>query len=152
YFRKYLQYAAAVSIGDFVEANRVIKSMASHIVGDDITQQNIVLNELKSALENHGYTIIKNVGQSGFKCHLGIKKSVGDEFYAAGVLLDDETHYQNDDLLEQYIFKPQLLKNNGWNIIQVFSKDWYLNRENVLENIIHVIENKEITSAVNIAS
>ena len=152
YFRKYLQYAEAVSIGDIEEANRVIRNITTNIVIDDIIHPNIVLNELKSALENNGYIVIQNIGQSGFKCHLGVMKSLEGDFYVAGILLDDAYHYKNDDLLEQYIFKPQLLKSNGWNIIQIYSKDWYLDSENVLRQVIHQIENEVIESGINIAS
>jgi superfamily I DNA and/or RNA helicase/predicted DNA-binding WGR domain protein len=141
YLRKFLQYAEAVSLGNMYNAQTVLQSILSEdAIHRAKASNHVVLTELKAALEDNGYVVIPYIGQSDFKCQLGIKKTIDDELFIAGILLDDELHYINDDLLEQYIFKPQLLRNNGWNIIQVFSKDWYADKDITLDTILRAIE------------
>lgn len=150
YFKKYLHYAELVSVGDLKMADTVLRSVLpkeSQELLKDV--DSIVLIELKLALEKLGYTIETNIGQSTFKCHIGVKKTVDDESFIAGILIDDNSHYQSDDILETYLLKPQVLKNSGWNIIQVFSKDWYADTGKVLEQVIYSIENPQKEEANN---
>lgn len=152
YFKKYLQYAEAVSLGNMATANTVLESLNITSDKDEKNVDSVVLYEVKTALEKYGYVVEMNLGQSSFKCHIAIKKTLGDISFIAGILLDDFQHYQGNDLLEIYLFKPQLLKNNGWNIIQLFSKDWYTDSEKVLEQIIHAIENNQPAAVTDFTS
>ncbi|MCW3070516.1 MAG: hypothetical protein JWO44_406 [Bacteroidetes bacterium] len=141
YFRKYLQYAEHASKGNMEMANLVLQSV---IAEEKKTKQElyntVVTDQLVKMLEEKGYSTTKLIGQSYFKCHIGIKKSPGDTSYTAGILVDDMFHYSNNDLLEQYLFKPEILRSSGWKVIQVYSKDWYDDPEKVMKRILGFIE------------
>jgi predicted DNA-binding WGR domain protein len=49
--------------------------------------------------------------------------------------LDDDIHYANENILEQYYQRPAILKDFGWRTISVFTKDWLHYPSKVLENI-----------------
>ena len=111
--------------------------------------------QICEALNEQGYFTKINIGQSHFKCHIGIKKSEKDKSYLLGTILDDNAHYNNTDLIEQYLLKPNILKNFGWNILQVYAKDWLENRSKVLKLIINKIDGKtddEILETENISN
>ncbi|MBF4471669.1 AAA domain-containing protein [Flavobacterium sp. HJJ] len=132
YFRKYLQYAELVSLGQLESANNVLNSINSK---NSIQVSSQIADQLLDEIEKMGYFVTRNIGQSKFKCHLGIKKSADDEEFVLGIMVDDELHYSNNDILEQYLLRPEILKANGWTICQVYSKDWIENRPRVLKMI-----------------
>ena len=132
YFRKYLQYAELISLGQLEAAKNVLNSINSK---NSIQESSQIAEQLQAEIEKMGYAVTKNIGQSKFKCHLGIKKSTEDEEFVLGIMIDDDLHYSNDDILEQYLLRPQILKANGWNICQIYSKDWIENKTRVLKMI-----------------
>lgn len=132
YFRKYLQYAELVSLGQIESANNVLSSINNKNSVEPTSQ---ITNQIENELLKLGYYCNQNIGQSKFKCHLGVKKSKQDEEYILGIVIDDNIHYSNDDILEQYLLRPEILKSNGWNISQIYAKDWLENKPRVLQMI-----------------
>lgn len=155
YFKKYLHYAALMSTGNLLHAQSILQTLALQP-----TQTTIAINYLQQqicgALNELGYYTKINIGQSYFKCHIGIKKNETDKDYILGIILDDDAHYANSDILEQYILKPNILINFGWNILSVYAKDWLENKSKVLQMIANKIEGKneiikeETSSKINI--
>ncbi|MES2573414.1 MAG: AAA domain-containing protein [Bacteroidota bacterium] len=132
YFRKYLQYAELISLGELESANNVLNSINSK---NNIQESSQIADQIQTEIEKMGYFATRNIGQSKFKCHLGIKKSAEDEEFVLGIIIDDDLHYSNNDILEQYLLRPEILKTNGWNICQIYSKDWIENKPRVLKMI-----------------
>lgn len=46
--------------------------------------------------------------------------------------MDDDNHYSTTDIMDQYVLRPNLLKAFGWNVIQLYKKDW-LEQEDVIK-------------------
>ncbi|MCW3102786.1 MAG: hypothetical protein JWO09_1226 [Bacteroidetes bacterium] len=141
YFRKYLQYAEHASKGNMEMANLVLQSVIAE--EKKIKQElynTVVIGQLVKMLEDNGYSTTKLIGQSYFKCHIGVKRSASDTSYTAGILVDDMFHYSNSDLLEQYLFKPEILRSSGWKVMQVYSKDWYDDPDKLTKRILGFIE------------
>ncbi|MBK8344652.1 MAG: DUF4011 domain-containing protein [Bacteroidetes bacterium] len=132
YFRKYLQYAELMSMGLLNEAATVLNTINNKYANELKTA---IGNQIKTILEEAGYEVNTNIGQSKFKCNLGVKKA-GENEYKLGIIIDDTTHYANDDILEQYMLKPDILRQNGWQICQVFTKDWVDNKEQVIQYLL----------------
>jgi superfamily I DNA and/or RNA helicase/predicted DNA-binding WGR domain protein len=136
YFRRFLHYAEEVSTGNMTMARAILDSlvMSPEKIRDE-EQVNVVLSQIKQALEKEGFEVATHIGQSGFKCSLGIKQRKEDEDYTLGILLDDEQHYANENILEQYYQRPAILKDFGWRTISVFAKDWLRQPARVLAEI-----------------
>jgi superfamily I DNA and/or RNA helicase/predicted DNA-binding WGR domain protein len=151
YFRKYLQYAELISLGQLEAANNVLNSINSK---NKIENSSLIADQIQIEIEKMGYAVTKNIGQSKFKCHLGIKKSAEDEEFVLGIMIDDDLHYSNNDILEQYLLRPEILKTNGWTICQIYSKDWIENKPRVLKMIAASLNNElffeEVTQENNI--
>ncbi|MBC7383136.1 MAG: hypothetical protein H7296_09105 [Bacteroidia bacterium] len=87
--------------------------------------QTIVITAIEKVLAENGLITKTFIGQLHIKCHIGISLATTDVSYCAGIIIYDALHCESNDLLEQYLFKPDLLLTNGWKIIQVYSNDWY---------------------------
>jgi predicted DNA-binding WGR domain protein len=136
YFRRFLHYAEEVSTGNMTMARSILDSLVMN--PEKIREEeevSVVLSQIKQALEKEGFEVATHIGQSGFKCSLGIKQNKEDEDYTLGILLDDEQHYANENILEQYYQRPAILKDFGWRTISVFAKDWLRQPARVLSEI-----------------
>ena len=140
--KSYLQYAAACSMGDVAASQRVLREMA---VWQDLSSQESPVRtppSRKSPMRfgQRGYSADLGVGMSHFRCDIAARRH-GENRYRLGVLVDTEAHYRQDDLLEREMMRPQLLRTFGWTIVHVLLRDWYTDRQGVLERLVQVIEN-----------
>jgi len=146
YFKRFLHYAEMVSTGNMRQARHILDSLvtkepAGALASTDkpageTRHSRTTIAQIKQALETSGYIVDEMIGQSSFKCTLGIKKNAGDAHYSLGLLVDDEGHYNNDNLVEQYYQRPAVLRAFGWKLMQVFAKDWLEDRPRVLSAIL----------------
>jgi superfamily I DNA and/or RNA helicase/predicted DNA-binding WGR domain protein len=142
YFKRFLQYAEMVSTGNMSTARTILDSLiGGEQKNKGVTNEiSITTKQIKRALEAKGYAADERIGQSSFKCSLGIRKNVNESYYCLGILVDDDDHYNNDDLVEQYFQRPTVLKAFGWQIINVFTKDWLEDHNRVLNWILKHLE------------
>lgn len=139
YLKKFLQYAEMVSTGNMSAARTILDTLILSEQKQKPTAAqaySVTTQQIKKALEAKGYLVDEAIGQSSFKCTLGIKKQSTDEHYTLGILIDNQSHYQNNDLVEQYYQRPAILKSFGWNVLTVFAKDWLEDSNRVLDSII----------------
>ncbi|HEX3934463.1 MAG TPA: WGR domain-containing protein, partial [Puia sp.] len=99
----------------------------------------IIRTQIKEQLTAMGYEVAGPVGQSDFKCSLAVKRSPEDEEYALAILIDDEGHYQNENLVEQYYQRPAILRDFGWTVLPVYAKDWLHQPQRVMEEIVRAL-------------
>lgn len=142
YFKRFLHYAEMVSTGNMNTARTILDSLMlkdqrQQKVNDTVP---ITIMQIKKALEAKGYIVDEQIGQSSFKCNLGIKRKQADTNYSLGILIDDEYHYLNDDLVEQYYQRPSILQSFGWQIANVFAKDWLEDSSRILNLLVRQIE------------
>lgn len=141
YFRKYLQYAELVSLGQLEHANNVLNSISNQ--NSEQNSKDAIILQISNAIESKGFFVQLNIGQSKFKCHIAVKQNKEDDEFCTGVIIDDIEFYKNEDIMEQYILKPEILKSNGWRLCQIYSKDWIENRDRVIQYIISTIHQEE---------
>ena len=97
-----------------------------------------VAEQLAATLVTRGLLVDRAVGQSHFRCDLAIRRP-GDSVYRLGVLVDSDAYYEQADVLERDVMRPKLLRNFGWNICQVFAKDWYEARDRVVDRVLRLL-------------
>src|SRR6266436_2286843 len=84
--RNFLQYAEAVSKGDAAAARRVLENLnplARKALAPS-SKDDVVVEKLAAALRERGYTVDLNVGQSRFRCDLGVHGN-SDGMYQLGI-------------------------------------------------------------------
>ena len=141
YFRRFLHYAESVSLGNMQTARTILDGLVvnkKEKLAED--ESSVVLQQLKQHLQSAGYEVAEKIGQSDFKCSLAVKTNPQDEEYSLSILLDDNMHYRNSNLVEQYYQRPAILQAFGWRSINVFAKDWLEQPGRVMEFIIKKIK------------
>ncbi|HEV7330446.1 MAG TPA: AAA domain-containing protein [Flavisolibacter sp.] len=142
YFKRFLHYAEMVSTGNMRLARIILDGLInSDRHGSETKHElSVTTTQLKKTLEANGYVVDEQIGQSSFKCSLAVKKSEKDEQYCLGILVDDDDHYRNDDLVEQYFQRPSLLQAFGWKVVNVYAKDWLEDEDKVLRMLLKQLE------------
>ena len=137
--KNYLSYAEAVSIGDTNGIVGILQKLSRQDSDERTLEASPLTDQISAALQQHGFSVDRNVGQSHFQCDLGVRKS-GDESYRLGILVDNEEYYQLEDVLEREVMRPRLLEAFGWKIAFVLAKDWYEDRDGVLSRLLKDLE------------
>ena len=94
-----------------------------------------MVEQLAAELAGRGYQVDRAIGQSHFRCHLAVCRP-GDSEYGLGILVDTADYYEQEDILERDLQRPELLRNFGWQVAFVLAKDWYQDRRKVLERLL----------------
>lgn len=133
YFRKFLQYASLLSCGSYEDAKSLLHSLSNKAEEKEVVK-NIVVDELSALLRAKGFIVDTNLGLSYFKCQLGVRKNVQDETYALGILVDSDE--PGKEVIEKFYQRPLTMQTFGWNVMQVWTKDWLHKKEEVLDQIL----------------
>lgn len=146
YFKRFLHYAELVSTGDLGAAQMILDTLNTTESKKAATTNGyfLVAHQLKDLLQKKGFYVDENVGQSTFKCALAIKKNKEDEDYSLGILIDDEHHYNNENVIEQYYQKPSVLKAFGWRIVNIYAKDWLEDQELVMQRVLKLLNGEAL--------
>ena len=110
-------------------------------------EKNTVINQIAYHLQMQGYQTQTNVGRSGFKIDLAVCDKNKDDEYILGILCDGKVYYNTKTVRDREIVQRGALERLGWNVMRVWSLDWYNDKEKVLKNIFDKLNNscKEAT-------
>ncbi|MGN6511114.1 MAG: WGR domain-containing protein, partial [Chitinophaga sp.] len=136
YLRRFLQYAENVSTGNMTAARSILDGLTPERTRQRFRAgETVILKEIRTQLEQQGFEVSEQVGQSGFRCSLAVKADANDHAYALGIQVDDEAWYRHENVLEQYYQRPAVLESFGWQVLTVYAKDWLQQPEKVMEEI-----------------
>ena len=76
-----------------------------------------------------------NIGSSEFKVDIGIIDPDNEKEYLMGILLDGENTLHSSTAQDRFILQPSVLNGLGWNILRVWTLDWFDDKDRVLGNI-----------------
>jgi len=134
-FKKYLEYVRAVSGGKSKEVGFILESLKYQgNVSTKKEQNQRITNELKAEIEKLGYTVETNVGDSANKLTMAIYDKELDS-YLVGIECDYTALSSSVSVLERDVFRPKFLASRGWNIIRVWSREFWLDKERVVAEI-----------------
>jgi len=145
YFRHFLHYAELAAAGHKQAARQLLDSLLPPVKkapSRTTAGANITTQQVKAALQAAGYTVDEAVGQSSFRCTLAVKRQAADTHYSLGILVDDEQHYAQNNLVEQYYQRPAVLQSFGWSIASIYAKDWLADRNSVLRRLLALLQDK----------
>jgi hypothetical protein len=138
--KNYLQYAQAVSVGDSATASRVLASLSRWRQEEQSNvAPSVLAQQICDFLISEGYNVDHAVGQSHFRCDLAVYRE-GDTAYRLGILIDTDEYYEQTDLLERELMRPQLLRTFGWKIVHVLAKDWHQDQESIAQQLVEMLE------------
>jgi very-short-patch-repair endonuclease len=97
-------------------------------------------------LERRGWPVVAQVGVSDYRIDLGIRHPDHGGLYLAGVECDGATYHSSATARDRDKVREQVLRGLGWNVLRVWSTDWWFNAEEVIERL-HLALNEALTSS-----
>ncbi len=91
--------------------------------------------EIAAALGKAGYECDANVGASRFKIDLAVRDPRRPDVYLACVLTDGRGFGSDCMIADKTGGQPAALRQLGWNIVRVWSCEWYKNRDKAAEQL-----------------
>lgn len=88
-----------------------------------------------TALGDAGWTVIPQIGVSGFRIDLGIVHPDRPGAFLAGVECDGATYHRAATARDRDKVREQVLPGLGWEILRVWSPDWWYDRDGVLTRL-----------------
>ena len=91
-------------------------------------------------LREEGWEIDHHVGHSDFRCDLALRKK-GDVKYRLRIFVDAGDFYRSGvQVMDREVYRPRLLQVFGWQVYSLLMKDWLLDREAMVAEIVELCE------------
>ncbi|MDR0996872.1 MAG: DUF3320 domain-containing protein [Zoogloeaceae bacterium] len=94
-----------------------------------------------SALMGKGWQVHPQVGVSQFRIDLGIVDPDAPGRYLAGVECDGATYHRSATARDRDKLREQVLRGLGWEIVRLWSTDWWIDADGTLEKVNAQLEN-----------
>ena len=137
-FRKYLEYAKAVSDRDDLAVQRVLASLSEVKKTTEMTEDEFV-DAVSDALTSRGHEVVKDIGASESKIDLAILHPKTKEF-VLGIECDGKTYRSIPSVRERDIHRKRFLESRGWEMTRIWSIDWWKNPTLVIDKIEHFLK------------
>lgn len=103
-------------------------------------EESDLINDLAVELGKQGYEVDKLVGRSQFKIDLAVIDPHNKDTYMMGILTDGKHYYETKTERDREICQPNVLRMLNWNVMKVWSVDWFENRQAVVERIVKALK------------
>jgi very-short-patch-repair endonuclease len=91
-------------------------------------------------LRKRGYEVDTQIGCSGFRIDAAIVDPDDKGRYLLGLLCDGDSYREAKTARDREICQPAVLHALGWNILKVWTVDWWNNQETVLNAIDNAVK------------
>lgn len=142
-FKKYLQYARAVSDGDKQEVTGILQSLVDleGSLGRQVVYDSDFEAEVREALLGFGFRVDTQVGACGYRIDLAVYDEETEQ-YVLGIECDGATFHSSKSARERDIHRQQYLENRGWTILRVWSRTWWKDRTGETQRLKRAIDEK----------
>jgi hypothetical protein len=129
-------YVRAVDKGDKAEARAILEEIegTEAVTPAQISALPSIEEAIKQRLEKAGYSVDTNLGNKNSPISLAVYDEESDR-YLIGIVLDKDAFAASDACLERDVCQPRFLTSKGWNLIRVWSRDWWLYPTKVIKAI-----------------
>ena len=140
-FKRFLQYAGGSSVWDQDIASTGSSSDNS---GTPLIDRNAaftgIADDICARFREIGYETEKGVGKSGFKIDIGVISPDKEGTYCLGILLDGPVYAASGTTTSREVSQISMLKGFGWNIVRIWSLEWWENPDKVFEKLVALIK------------
>ena len=136
--KDFLEYAKAANNNESEKKQQILDSLGS---GMNRTQQQTKqfdseFEELvHDKLEDIGYTVVTQVGQSGYRIDLGIVDPRDSSKFILGVECDGAMFHTGKSVRERDVMRQKFLERRGWKIDRIWSRSWWRNPDREIQRI-----------------
>lgn len=91
-------------------------------------------------LSRRGWEVVPQIGVSHFRIDLGIVHPDRPGDYLVGVECDGAAYHSAATARDRDKVRAAILKNLGWNLLRIWSTDWWINKQGAAEKLHLAIE------------
>lgn len=124
--KKFLEYA---------ESGRT-ETPASQTLHDSA---DCIAKQVAEMLRSHGYVTKLNVGRSQFRVDVAVANPNAPSEFMLGILCDGPAYYATKTVRDREIVQQEVLKRLNWNIMRVWTLDWFERRADVEKSILDTL-------------
>lgn len=132
YVWQYLRYAQAVS-NDDIETTEVILNQLNQerkqIKIRNAQTESPFEDDVKEYIESLGYHVDCQVGESGFRIDLCVKRQATSAVYLCGIECDGAAYHTGWKARTRDVWRQEILESKGWHIERIWSTDWFDNTD-----------------------
>lgn len=88
-----------------------------------------------SALASKGWQVQTQIGASSFRVDLGVVHPDAPGTYLCGVECDGATYHRSATARDRDMLREQVLRGLGWEIVRIWSTDWWVDKAGTLEKV-----------------
>ncbi len=93
-----------------------------------------------AALSAKGWQVQTQIGASSFRVDLGIVHPDAPGTYLCGVECDGATYHRSATARDRDMLREQVLRGLGWEILRIWSTDWWIDRIGTLDRVQQALE------------
>lgn len=86
-------------------------------------------------LEDKGWTVVPQIGVSGYRVDLGIVHPDKPGVFLAGIECDGATYHSSATARDRDKIREQVLRGLGWEIIRIWSPDWWYDKNGAAQRV-----------------
>lgn len=116
---------------------------AKEIVPERETRSNGFADAICQYLEEQGYKYVRNAGNSALKIDIGVVDPEKEDTYLLGIMLNSNAITKAFNIYDSEIGQSKILKAQGWNLLRLWSLDWFEDSEREKKRITDKIKERE---------
>ena len=121
-------------------AERGPRALAEAVYGNIGDYESPFEEAVAEALANKGWQVHPQIGVSSFRIDLGIVDPDAPGRYLAGIECDGATYHRSATARDRDKIREYILRGLGWEILRIWSTDWWIDSEGALEKVHHGLE------------
>jgi very-short-patch-repair endonuclease len=139
-FRRYLQFARAISRGEKSMADNLLQQIA----GSTREQLNpatfpwassrALATRVQALLEEAGLQVQRDIGDTHYKLDLAVLGSNGD--FLIGIECEGRNYFNGKTAKEREVYRPVALQQRGWRIYRLWARNFWMNPEGEIAQIV----------------
>jgi very-short-patch-repair endonuclease len=91
--------------------------------------------DVANALRGRGWQVETQAGVGGYRIDLAVRDTGTPGRYLAGIECDGATYHSAQTARDRDIARQRVLERLGWNILRVWSPDWYHEKQRVADEL-----------------
>lgn len=141
--KRFLQYAAGSEVWDAMADGENVNTVSSTPIIDRSLKFTGIADDICDRLSKLGYKTDRSIGKSGFKVDIGVISPSDPGKYCLGILLDGKSYAEAGTTTSREISQISVLKGFGWNVIRIWSLEWWENPDMVIAQCVEKIDAAE---------
>lgn len=121
---------------EFAQKGRAALTVRS---GAEERSQRCIEKLVAAEIEKAGYSVRCNIGCSECKVDIGVIDPRNSKEYILGIMCDGDSYKLAKTANDRDLSLPSVLRGLGWNLIHIWSLDWFDDKQKVMKTILAAI-------------